>query len=443
MNSHRQPSSNGETGKIGKVAYIVSAFPALPETFVLYEIVEMEKLGVPVELYPLRRLRSKLKHPEADPWMKRAHYRPFLSFGVLRSQFRFLRRGAIRYFKTFADVLWSTWGSADFFFGAVVIFPKAVLFADEMMKDGIAHVHAQFANHAATAAFIIHRLTGIPFSFTARGTDIQVDRHMLKEKLEEAEFAIAVSADNKRLMRDECGARVADKTHVIHGGVNVDRLAPRARIKPRPFRILCIARFEEVKGHTFLVEACRLLRQRNVGFECYLVGEGPLLPAIEKQIRRSELHSRVFLLGACTYPDVLAQLEHADVVVLPTAPTANGKREGIPNVLKEAMACGLPVVASLAGGIPELVDDGRTGVLVQPKDSLALAEALECLSNDERLCHRLGSAGREKVVQEFNLKISTALRAQLFLGGRLGEKAYGFGAKGMIEDLPPVALQSK
>jgi len=400
-----------------RVAYLVSAFPTVEETFVLYEMIEMEKLGVAVELYPLRRLRLKIEHPEADSWVKRAHYRPFLSLSVLRAQWRFLRRDWMTYFKAWAEVLSGTWGSADFFFGAIVIFPKAALFAQEMMHEGIAHIHAHFASHATVSALIIHRLTGIPFSFTARGTDIQVDRHMLKEKIEAAEFVIAVSSDNKKIMIDECGPILGKKIRVIHGGVDVGRLIPSFQFPAASnLRILCVARFEEVKGHTYLVEACRLLRERGMAFKCRLVGDGPLVSKIKKQIQQAELQDAVCLLGARAYPEVIQELRQADVVVLPTAPTADGKREGIPNVLKEAMACGLPVLASSVGGIPELVEHERTGILVPPRDSVALADALQRLCEDKALCERLGRAARDKVVREFNVRISTAKRAQLFLG---------------------------
>ena len=114
---------------------------------------------------------------------------------------------------------------------------------------------------------------------------------------------------------------------------------------------------------------------------------------------------------------MIEKLSHADVFVLATVPTRSGKREGIPNVLKEAMACGLPVVASSISGIPELVDNGRSGILVPPRDIFALADALQKLNDDPALRHQMGLAGRKKVVREFNLRTSTAKRAELFLNG--------------------------
>jgi glycosyltransferase involved in cell wall biosynthesis len=398
------------------IAYIVSGFPTLYETFILYEMLAMENLGVTVALYPLRRTYPKITHPEAQRWIERAHYHPYLSLASLRAQWHFIRRDPLGYLKLLAEVLRGTWGSANFFLGAIAIFPKTVLFAYEMSSQGISHVHAQFANHPAVAALIIHRLTGIPFSFTARGSDVQVDRHMLKVKMQAAEFAIAVSADNKRIMAAECGPGLREKIHVIRGGVDVDRLLPHPSDRSAgPLRILCVARFEEVKGHTYLVEACRILRARGIAFECRLIGEGPLLRTIAAQIKQGGLCKEIQLRGPCGYQEVIHEFSQADVVVLPTAPTAQGDREGIPNVLKEAMACGLPVVGSLVGGIPELVDHERTGILVAPKNAGALADALQTLRDDPPLRRRLGEAARDKIVREFNLKVNAAKRASLFV----------------------------
>jgi colanic acid/amylovoran biosynthesis glycosyltransferase len=433
---------------IAKVAHIVSAFPTVEETFVLYEMIEMEKLGITSELFPLRRLRVKITHPEAVEWVQRAHYRPFLSWSVLRAQWHFIRRDLTGYLKLWAEMLRAAWGSADYFFGTIVIFPKTVLFAQEMVEQGIAHVHAQFASHAATAALIIHRLTGIPFSFTARGTDVQVYRQMLREKIEAAQSVIAVSSDNRNIMAAECGPHMREKIRVIHGGVDVERLAPNIdkRVGKR-FRILCVARFEEVKGHAYLIEACRLLRLRGVAFECRLVGDGALADNIKKQIGEAKLEDAVRLLGWRAYPDVVQELRQADVVALPTAPTANGKREGSPTVLKEAMSCGLPVVSSPVGGIPELVENERTGLLVAPRDASALADALQRLIGDKALREQLGRAAREKVVRDFNLRTNTVERAELFLGRTLDKAAdreffYEVNVHQHIDSQAPAAPQS-
>jgi len=204
----------------------------------------------------------------------------------------------------------------------------------------------------------------------------------------------------------------------------VERLTPHTeQFAKGPLRILCVARFEEVKGYTYLVEACRILKERGLPFVCGLIGEGPLMPQIKNQIKQSGLSDEVLLLGAQPYDQVIEQFSQADVVVLATAPTANGKCEGIPNVLKEAMACGLPVVSTASGGIPELVDES-CGFLVPPRDAGAIAEALRLLGGQPELRHQMGLAGRERIVREFNLNRSTAMRAELFFRSADGSRSY-------------------
>jgi len=412
--SRSLPLSFPDASRPLRLAQLVSRFPMVTETFVLYELEALEKLGVTVELYSLLREHPKVVHPEAEKWVKRAHYLPFLSPKIVRAHWHFIRHHPRLYFRALAEVLRGTWGCVRCFGGALAFFPKAVQFAYEMDKQAIQHVHAHFAYHSAVAALIVHRLTGIPFSFTARGSDVQSDAHMLKEKVEAADFVISVSEYNKEIILRKCGPGVDKKIHVVHGGVNVDRLSPRPHpTAPGPLRILCVARFEEVKGHKSLVEACRVLKEHGIPFECRLIGDGPLVPQIENQIKRTDLCDRVFLLGARPYNEVIEEFSRTDVVVLATAPTASGKREGIPNVLKEAMACGLPVVATASGGIPELVDEG-CGILVSPRDPTAIADALQRLYGQPALRCRMGIAGREKIVREFNLNSSTAMRAELF-----------------------------
>ncbi|HKW62483.1 MAG TPA: glycosyltransferase [Candidatus Acidoferrum sp.] len=409
------PLHSLETYRPLRLAQLVSRFPMVTETFVLYELEALKGLGVTVELYSLLRENPKVVHPEAEKWVERAHYLPWLSLTILRAHWHFIRRDLDSYMRAFFEVLRGTWGCVRCFGGVLAFFPKVVGFAYEMEKQGIRHVHAHFAYHAAVAGLIVHRLTGIPFSFTARGSDVQSDGHMLKEKVEASDFVISVSECNKEIILSKCGPSVEKKIYVIHGGVNVERLAPRLECAAgKLLRILCVARFEEVKGHAFLVEACRFLKERGVPFECRLVGDGPLRSQIENQIKQSGMSKDVLLLGSVPYDEVIEQFWRADVVVLATAPTASGKREGIPNVLKEAMACGVPVIASASGGIPELVDE-QCGILVRPRDARAIADALQLLCGQPERRRQMGVAGRAKIVREFNLNLSTAKRAELFL----------------------------
>jgi len=389
-----------------RVAYIMSRFPKLTETFVLYEMLALEERGTAVEIFPLLRHRGAARHPEAARLVPRAHFKPFLSLEILRANWAAFRKWPRRYLRLWWEVLSGTWGSLNFLVGGIGILPKCVLFAREMERLGVHHVHAHFANHPALAAMIIHRLTGIPYSFTAHGSDLHVDRTMLEEKVRAAAFVVTVSSYNRDLIVEECGDDVEGKVKVIHCGVDPDGFPPspfRYNGRNDTLRIISVASLEEVKGHRFLIEACRLLHERGVSFECDLVGDGPLRREVAASIDKAGLRHRIRVRGGLPRPEVVRSLGRAHVAVLASHPTPSGKREGIPVSLMEAMASELPVVASAVSGIPELVENGRTGILVPPGDPPALADALERLAADPFLRNWMGTAGREKVQREFDL----------------------------------------
>jgi hypothetical protein len=187
-----------------KVAYIMSRFPKLTETFILYEMLAMQQQGLQVEVYPLL-AGEEVMHPEAAQFVNIAHFQPFISSPILRANLHFLWKKPFVYLKTLWDLLRANWGSFKFFTGVIGIFPKTVLFAYQMQADNVQHVHAHFASHPAAAGFIIHRLVGIPYSFTAHGSDLHRDRHMLREKVAEVAFVAAIS-NTKGISISECRA---------------------------------------------------------------------------------------------------------------------------------------------------------------------------------------------------------------------------------------------
>lgn len=400
-----------------RVAYVISRFPRLTETFVLAEVLAMQERGVDVQLYPLLRESGGLVQPEARPLVHSAHYQPFLSGSILRSNLRLLRRKPRKYLHTLAALVRATWGSPNFLIGGLAIFPKVVHNALEMKRTGVAHVHCHFANHPALAGFLIRRLVGIPYSFTAHGSDLHKDRHGLVEKVSESHFVVAISEYNRRLIVEECGGRWAEKVVVIHCGVRTDRFRPVADgvgSGDGVLSVLCVGTLQEVKGQEYLVEACRILAARRVRVRCLLVGDGDDYARLERQIVAANLVGAVTLIGARTQTAVVDLLAQTDVLVAPSVPTASGKREGIPVVLMEAMSSGVPVVASDLSGIPELVVNGETGLLAPPRDAVAIARALERLAADPELRRSLAQRGREKVLVEFDVRLNAAALAERF-----------------------------
>jgi glycosyltransferase involved in cell wall biosynthesis len=390
----------------------MSQFPKISETFVLYEMLALEGLGARVELFPLRRGPRGPRHPEAEAYEKRAHFVPAFSWRALGAFARRLVRDPRRCLRTYGEVLRGTWGSRKFFLGALLYFPECVAFADRMQALGVEHIHAHFASHPALAALVVHRLTGIPYSFTAHGSDLHVDRRMLPAKVASAAFVVAVSSYNRELICETCGEDARERVVVIHCGADPtvfsagDGRGPRSGHSDsgRGIRIVCVASFEEVKGHTYLLRACRLLLDRGVDVRCDLVGGGPLLGRMQREAEELGLGNRVTFHGAQPREQVGRIVSAADVAVLASYPTTSGRREGIPVALMEAMMSGLPVVASGLSGIPELVMHERTGFLVPPGDPWSLADRLECLADAPDLRRAFGEAGRAHVVESFDLR---------------------------------------
>lgn len=401
-----------------KIAYIMSRFPKITETFILYEMLALEQQGIQVEVYPLIRERTDVMHPEARSYVDRAHYQPFLSFQILKAQLHFLSRNPGSYLATLWTLIRANWGSFRYFTGSLSAFPKSVYLAYLMHAQGVNHLHAHFASFPAAAAFVIHKLVDIPYSFTAHGSDLHRDRHMLCEKVAEASFVVPVSSYNRDVIISECGEPAADKLTIIHCGVDTRVFKPAADndfgLQSTVFSILCIGTLHEVKGQMFLIQACKLLHERGVNFACYFVGDGPDEMDLKNQVEAYGIDEHIHFLGRRTRDEIVDLLHKVDVVVAPSVPSSDGRREGIPVVLMEAMASGLPVIASRLSGIPELVEDGSNGFLIPPGDVLAIADALGILHEDQSLRQRLGKAGRRKVVQEFDIYKSAAMLADFF-----------------------------
>ena len=398
---------------------MMSRFPKVTETFVLREMNEMERQGLAIEVYPLQREKSAVIQPDAQSYVERAHYVSLTSWSVWRDNVAtFLRRPG-DYLRIVMTLVRANMGSPRFLLGALVFFPKAVRFAKLMQQQRIEHVHAHFASHPAAMAFVIHRLTGIPYSFSAHGSDLHRDQHMLLEKTREADFVVAISDYNRNMILDVCGPEYADKVHVVHCGIDPKHFP--ARSEPTdydaghgPFRIVCVGTLHEVKGQRFLIQACHLLKTEGLDVACHLLGGGPDERALREEARRLGVDGNIRFHGVCTSQEVRAQLQQADVLAAPSVPSRDGRREGIPVVLMEAMSTGVPCVSSRLSGIPELVEHEQTGLLTSPGDAADIASALKRLANDASLRRRFAQSGLEKVQREFHLAANARTLARHF-----------------------------
>lgn len=393
-----------------RIAYLMSWFPAVTETFILYEILELERLGMKVEVYPLFGSKTRLKHPGAEGALRRTHYQSVVSLSVLLAQLWWLWKAPRAYLSALWLALWGNRESLSFLVRALVVFPKAAWIARELKERRIDHVHAHWATHPTLAALIIQKLTRTPYSFTCHAHDLYVDRTMLREKIDAASFVVTISGYNRRLLASLYGKKAAEKIAVVRCGVDPNTFQPAAgRTSSDRLRMICVASLRDYKGHKYLIEACGQLKKMGLPFECWLVGEGPLRGALEEQIDQLKLNREVRLLGQQPQDSVSALVSQADVMVLPSIVTSNNQAEGIPVSLMEGLAVQLPVVATEISGIPELIEHERTGLLVPEKDVEALCGAIVRLAGDPALRHALGKAGRLKVLRTYDRSRNASL----------------------------------
>jgi colanic acid/amylovoran biosynthesis glycosyltransferase len=397
-----------------RVGVVCSRFPKLSETFILDELIALERHGVGVVPMPLHLEHPARRHPDAERFVRRAlGARPW-SRHTLGAQLHWLRRSPKAYLSAWAGALRGTLGSPGFFLRACVVVPLGARIALDARTHNVTRLHAHYATHPALACWVASRLTGLPWSMTVHAHDITVDTTMLAEKARDAEFIVAISERNADIVQRVAGADA--EVHIVHCGVDLERLRARPA-EPRaprdPFVLCCVASLEEYKGHEHLLRAVALLVDSGVDVRLLLVGGGDRERPLRALARRLGIDARITFLGPLDRDAVAVQLHRADAFVLASVVTRSGKCEGIPVALMEAMACELPVVATTVGGVAELVEDGRNGLLVTPGDPVALQDALRRLAGRPALARRLGSAGRVTVGVRFDRTRETGRLARL------------------------------
>jgi len=377
-------------------------------------MIEMERQGWEISLYPLILQKQAVVHSEAEQWLLRAKGLPYFSGEILLANYREMAIKPSRYILTFSRMLIGNASSPNFFFRALVLFAKIVAIAARMKAEGVQHIHAHYATHPALAAWLIHRLTGIPYSVTVHAHDIFVQRAMLATKLREASFVVAISDFNREYLASVVGEWIKGKTHVIHCGVQPE-LYTSQQTKDRTgcLEIISVGSLQPYKGFGVLIEACSLLQKRLIPFRCRIIGGGEEEPRLRNMIARHELEDVIHLLGRKPQEEVAQMLATANCYVQPSVIMPSGKMEGIPVGLMEALASLLPVVATAISGIPELVRQGQTGYLVSPHNAVELAWALEQLYLHPVQAARMAENGRELVLKEFNLENNVALLSDL------------------------------
>lgn len=405
-----------------RFAYLFERFPSFVQTFVYREAVEMVKQGMEPELVSIRHpddpggLAAKLdveifyapeekelrNRVDADRAARKLPWRPHKAIPKHRSA-----KDAQRMF-------------------------EAIWLAPHLKARGVRHVHAHFGGVAARTAWWLQELYGFRYSYTGHANDIfcDTDYPVTNEHLVRGARFIVTETDYARRWMEEKYPHAKGRVFRVFNGIGMQGFPAREPAGEVP-RILSVGRYVEKKGFGDLIEACRLLRDRGLAFQCDIVGGGSLEETLQAQIDQAGLKDQVRLTGPKAQEEVRQMLASAQVFALACVPDSEGGSDNLPTVVMEAMATGVPVVSTRLAGVPEMITEGVDGLLTAPGEPIAFAEALEKLLRDADLAKQLGDAGRVTAVDRFSIEKTTAALKHLLI------RRAGIATPGKASELDP------
>lgn len=391
-----------------RLGMILKGYPRISESFISSEILMLESLGIPIDIYSIRQPRESFSHDHVKRIRARAAYLPEYVLPNLKTLYRSNTALHARLGRHYRTCLVEALGRARERRKSASLrhfLQGGHLAALYLVEGRVKHLHAHFAHTPTSVALFASQLVGIPFSFTAHAKDIYTtDPDQLARKIQKARFVVTCTrynAEYLRSLRDKGGATTP--IHTVHHGIDLDLF--RFSDPPpsgTPYRILSVGRLVEKKGYDDLLRALKLLDACGLDFEFVHIGSGELRESVAAMAGELALTPRVRFLGTLPHREVVSWYQRAHCFALACKVAGNGDRDGIPNVLVEAMAVGCPVVATRISAIPELLEDGVTGSLVEPEAPPALARAiLEVLLHGDR-CRERRKKARAKVEADFD-----------------------------------------
>lgn len=425
------------------VGYVLKSYPRISETFIINEIYLLEQMGLRLHIFAIKRPEEKKSHAIVEKIKAPITYLPETEsitenhFGrwlvkhlplFAPSHLRLIRRRPRAWLRTLFYVLFGLSLQISLKQGVrykksfIKEFLQAGMIAEQVLADQICtpidHLHGHFCHGATTVTMLASHLCNVPFSFTAHAKDIYLPKlnpnGLLQTKISYARFVATCTDANRQYLEQlyPDGAPI----HTIYHGLDTALFAPNRTTVARDVPvILSVGRFVEKKGFPYLVEACRILKERGYRFRCRLVGQADeQSDVVARMVDEGDLGDCITIEGGVTQETLRTIYAESDIFALPCFVVRNGDRDGIPNVLAEAMAMELPVVSTNISGIPEIVENGVNGLLVNQKDALALANALEQLLMNAHLRRRLGQAARTTILEVFDSWQTTVALYDLF-----------------------------
>lgn len=384
-----------------RLGYLYSRYPVLSQTFCDAEMLELERRGHEIVLGSLYPPKTPLRHEYLAKLRAQIRYAP-----SSRHLDKTARRAKLlgRWPKGMVSRHEKKYGPE---YKAALRARNALFFVELFKRERVSHFHVHFANRAAHTAMFVKAMSGIPFSMTAHGQDFMSDLgndELLCELCATAEFVGAETDYSRNMLAARC-PESRDRIFRVYNGLDLSRF-PLQNITRTggPIRFLSTGRLVAFKGFDILIDACAQLKDRRLDFACEIIGDGSLRDDLEQRVVNHNLQERIHFAGEQSQNYVLTALRNCDVFVLASSVDERGASDIFPTVIAEAMASGKPVISTTVAGIPELVVNGETGLLVAPRDVNALADAMERLAIDEKLRSDFGRASRERIEQKFTIE---------------------------------------
>ena len=399
-----------------RTAYILLWFPKPTETFIFREVMNLKRFGLPVKMFSLygpwkKDLSAEMAAVADETERLGILGLPKILVGII--YWLLLEPG--RVFSLFASALFRRWRGLEKSAENLWAFLAGFHLARRCKEEAIEHIHAPWASGPATAAWVAARLTGLPFTFTARAWDIYPPDALIREKIAEAEFVRSETDANIRHLMALSGAP-AEKFRLTYNGVPLAAKTEAAVAMIAPVKLLAIGRFVAKKGFDQLIRAARLLKDRGIDVTVTFAGDGPLGDELKRLTGELGLGDRIAFPGYVSYDRVGELFEAADMVVMPCVIAASDDRDGIPTVILEALLYRLPVVSTAVSGIPELIENELTGMLVPERDPEALAEAIARLAANRDFALTLAETGRARVRERFDAERNHRRILDLYTG---------------------------
>jgi colanic acid/amylovoran biosynthesis glycosyltransferase len=399
-------------GSPKRIAYLVSQYPALNHSYILREIRELRRSGWDVHVASISadaRQVAQLTEQEREERSRTWYVKSQGVTGALRAHFVALTTQSRAYFRglRYALVL-------DGFNPAKTIrnlfyFTEALLVGQWMQKCALRHVHIHFAS---TVGLLLAKPFPVSISITIHGPAEfeQPAGFHLREKIEAAEFVCAISDYGRAQLMKSCDSGQAEKLETVRLGIDPEQFVGRAQppLERSVFEVISVGRLAPEKAQRVLIDALAQLVGEGRGVRLRIVGEGPERGALEQHIADTKMSEVVRLEGALNQDQLKTLYRESDAFALASF------AEGVPVVLMEAMAMEIPCVATRIAGIPELIQDGVDGLLATPGNTGEMATALAKLMGDRELRVQIGRAGRQKIIEKYNLSKNTALLAEVF-----------------------------